>query len=143
MTDANMMLEPCPFCGGEAKCNGHPKGILGQIYCSNEECFGPRTTAFTKQDSIVQWNTRAAAIPPPQREEIEPDDSIKDASDLLKQYIEETKAAGDERPMAIYRVMHALSYAMREHLDSGIICVCCGKPAVGKCEGAITDENSK
>ena len=72
------------------------------------------------------------------------DDPIKDASDLLKQYIEETKAAGDEPPMEIYRVMHALSYAlsyaMRERMDLGIICVHCGKPAVGKCEGAVTDE---
>ncbi len=71
---------------------------------------------------------------------IEPDDPIKDASDLLKQYIEETKAAGNEPPMAIYHVMHALSYAMRARMDSGIICVHCGKPAVGKCEGSLTDE---
>jgi hypothetical protein len=52
-------LLPCPFCGGEAKCSSsRPTGIMGQIYCDGEECFGPRTTAMTKQDSIVQWNTR-------------------------------------------------------------------------------------
>jgi hypothetical protein len=51
-------LLPCPFCGGEAKCSSRPTGIMGQIYCDGEECFGPRTTALTKQNSIVQWNTR-------------------------------------------------------------------------------------
>jgi hypothetical protein len=50
-------LLPCPFCGGEAKCSSRPTGIMGQIYCDGEECFGPRTTALTKQNSIVQWNT--------------------------------------------------------------------------------------
>ena len=54
------MLEPCPFCGGEATFNGMPNGLVGQIHCTSEECFGPRTTALTKQDSIVQWNTRTA-----------------------------------------------------------------------------------
>lgn len=53
----------CPFCGGEAKDNGHPLGIMGQIYCSNDDCFGPKTTASLKEDSIKQWNNRLAATP--------------------------------------------------------------------------------
>jgi len=52
-------LKPCPFCGGEAKDNGHPRGIMGQIYCSSDDCFGPITTAGLKEDSVKQWNTRA------------------------------------------------------------------------------------
>lgn len=53
-------LKPCPFCGGAAKCNGLPRGMMGQIYCDNPDCFGPRTTALCKEDSAVQWNKRAA-----------------------------------------------------------------------------------
>lgn len=53
-------LLPCPFCGGEARDNGSPKGLYGQIVCSNPDCFGPHTTAGLKRDSIIQWNTRAA-----------------------------------------------------------------------------------
>lgn len=52
-------LKSCPFCGSAPKCNGFPSGTMGQIYCDGAECFGPRTTALTKQDSIIQWNTRA------------------------------------------------------------------------------------
>ena len=51
-------LLPCPFCGGKPKCNGLPRGIMGQIYCSDDGCFGPRTTAMTKADSVMQWNRR-------------------------------------------------------------------------------------
>jgi hypothetical protein len=51
-------LLPCPFCGGPATLGVFPKGIIGQVYCKNEDCFGPRTTALTKQESIIQWNAR-------------------------------------------------------------------------------------
>lgn len=51
-------LLPCPFCGGAPKCNGLPRGILGKIFCSNDDCFGPMTTAITKADSVAQWNKR-------------------------------------------------------------------------------------
>lgn len=53
-------LLPCPFCGGRPTFISPPGAeICGQIVCTNEDCFGPRTTAGTKQDSIVQWNTRS------------------------------------------------------------------------------------
>lgn len=61
MTDNRDELMVCPFCGGEATLGGFPKGMIGQVYCKNEDCFGPRTTAITKRDSIRQWNTRASA----------------------------------------------------------------------------------
>lgn len=50
---------PCPFCGSAPKDNGHPNGIMGQIYCGSDDCFGPRTSAGLKEDSVKQWNTRA------------------------------------------------------------------------------------
>lgn len=63
MTHDSKELQPCPFCGGAAKSNGHPGGMMGQVYCSNECCFGPRTTALCLSDSIRQWNTRPAPQP--------------------------------------------------------------------------------
>lgn len=51
-------LLPCPFCGSQPKCNGMPRGMIGQIYCANDDCFGPRTTAICKSDSVAQWNKR-------------------------------------------------------------------------------------
>lgn len=57
MTD--VVLKPCPFCGDIPIINGRPRGAMGQVVCVNEDCFGPRTTAATKADSIIQWNTRA------------------------------------------------------------------------------------
>ena len=54
-------LLPCPFCGGPATLGGLPNGIIGYVRCRNDNCFGPKTTAVTKRDSIIQWNTRQAA----------------------------------------------------------------------------------
>lgn len=63
-TDRDLLrLAPCPFCGGEAfvrVLNGGQQIIC----CEGEECFGPRTTAFTLQDATVQWNTRAISAEP-------------------------------------------------------------------------------
>jgi hypothetical protein len=56
-------LLPCPFCGGPATLGGMPKGIIGEVRCRNEDCFGPKTTALTKADSIRQWNTRDLPLP--------------------------------------------------------------------------------
>jgi hypothetical protein len=55
-------LHPCPFCGSDPKCDGLPRGVMGQIYCASENCFGPRTTSFTKVDSVTQWNTRVVDL---------------------------------------------------------------------------------
>ena len=52
-------LLPCPFCGGPATLGGFPSGVIGQVVCRNDDCFGPRTTAVTKRDSIAQWNKRS------------------------------------------------------------------------------------
>lgn len=63
MTSHNNDLLPCPFCGGPATLGGLPGGFIGQVYCRNDECFGPKTTALTKADSIKQWNTRSSTAP--------------------------------------------------------------------------------
>ncbi len=54
-------LKNCPFCGGPATLGGSPTGIIGQVYCSNDDCFGPKTTALFKAESIKQWNTRPSS----------------------------------------------------------------------------------
>ena len=63
-------LKPCPFCGEEPIVQ--PKGRVRQymIYCANDECMGPHSTAQTEQDALVQWNTRAT---PATEEGIAPD----------------------------------------------------------------------
>lgn len=72
-------LLPCPFCGGAPKCDGLPRGVIGKIYCADENCFGPRTTAMAKADSVEQWNKRPATpIDPDHRAEC--DRYMKDGS---------------------------------------------------------------
>lgn len=62
LPDVDALL-PCPFCGGAPVFDGHPGGVMGQIRCSNHDCFGPKTTALHRADSIQQWNTRASPAP--------------------------------------------------------------------------------
>lgn len=50
-------LLPCPFCGEIPILSG--RGKCGQVVCRGDDCFGPRTTARLKADSITQWNKRA------------------------------------------------------------------------------------
>ena len=52
---------PCPFCGGEATLDAVPTGIMARIYCRNDDCLGPRTTAQLKEDAVAQWNKRPDA----------------------------------------------------------------------------------
>lgn len=47
-------LLPCPFCGSDPTING-----LHAIYCTNDECIGPHTTAARWGDALIQWNARA------------------------------------------------------------------------------------
>src|SRR5581483_7014069 len=56
-------LKPCPFCGSPPVTNRRATGLLGQVYCRSDDCFGPRTTAACYEDSVKQWNTRTAAQP--------------------------------------------------------------------------------
>lgn len=51
-------IKPCPFCGEQPVTNNRAGGMLGQVYCKNEDCFGPRTTALGIEDSTRQWNKR-------------------------------------------------------------------------------------
>jgi hypothetical protein len=53
-------LLPCPFCGGEAEFAGYAHEPDCYVYCGNDNCFGPRTTAGNLHDAAIQWNTRAA-----------------------------------------------------------------------------------
>lgn len=62
-------LLPCPFCGGPATLRGWEKGVCGLVSCLNDECFGPRASALTEEDAIVQWNTRTVASPTGARRE--------------------------------------------------------------------------
>jgi Lar family restriction alleviation protein len=57
-------LLPCPFCGKQPVLQ--PKGKVRRymIYCANDDCMGPHTTADNKQDALVQWNTRATPPAP-------------------------------------------------------------------------------
>jgi Restriction alleviation protein Lar len=66
MTDETKPVEllPCPFCG--VMPTVQPKGRVRSfmIFCANEECFGPHTTAAEEADARYQWNTRTT---PPQQ----------------------------------------------------------------------------
>lgn len=55
-------LLPCPFCGAQPTTDraGVPGkfGPIPTVRCTNEECFGPHTTAQFLADAVKQWNTR-------------------------------------------------------------------------------------
>ena len=55
-------LLPCPFCGAQPTTDraGTPGkfGPIPTVRCTNEECFGPHTTAQFLADAVKQWNTR-------------------------------------------------------------------------------------
>lgn len=56
-TPAMTGLLPCPFCGRKAS---YRDNYLPLIFCENDRCFGPETTAADFDDAMLQWNTRAA-----------------------------------------------------------------------------------
>jgi hypothetical protein len=95
-------LLPCPFCGGEATFNALPSSILGQVHCTGEECFGPRTTALTKQDSIVQWNTRSVNAVP----------DLVAALDQIKGVCEDNAPESCDKTMALDFVRQVTSAAL-------------------------------
>lgn len=62
----NTPLKPCPFCGGNPTLvseNAFEDGTVWQIYCSNDDCpVQPATTgSFFQDETLSDWNTRAAA----------------------------------------------------------------------------------
>lgn len=66
MTRAAEYLLGCPFCGERPQwVKEAVPGIATSPFlaCTNDDCFGPRTSAVG-QDAIVQWNTRAGPFPP-------------------------------------------------------------------------------
>jgi len=52
-----MELKPCPFCGEQPSILKN----MGTIFCGNDNCFGPQSTAEHLEDSAVQWNTRVSS----------------------------------------------------------------------------------
>ena len=95
MTDQSEMLAllPCPFCGVK------PATIGGKIYCSNDSCFGPQTTAFDLDDSAIQWNTRAALTAPPSVAELEARLEWRDISTAPKDDLEIWAFNGEQARM--------------------------------------------
>lgn len=64
--DPKATLKPCPFCGGNPTLvseNAFEDGTIWQIYCSNDDCLvQPATTgSFFQDETLSDWNTRAAA----------------------------------------------------------------------------------
>lgn len=49
-------LKPCPFCGRIASYREHAFPL---VFCDNDECFGPQTTAADFENAVRQWNTRS------------------------------------------------------------------------------------
>lgn len=70
-----MTLLPCPFCGAPA-CTRGPK-----VVCTNDECFGPQTTAGDLQSSSEQWNKRVGLS---QRDA----DALRSAVEMLGRWFE-------------------------------------------------------
>lgn len=55
--DKMEVLEPCPFCGGEAQ----PRGLDPHFWASCKDCHSETGISNTPQNAITAWNTRTAA----------------------------------------------------------------------------------
>lgn len=59
MTDIEVTLKPCPFCGEQP--SGHGHGFVGYHYGIVDcECGAAVQVSGSEQDAIAAWNTRAA-----------------------------------------------------------------------------------
>lgn len=88
-------LKPCPFCGGKPFTNHRHGGIMGQVYCKNDECFGPRTTALCIEDSARQWNKRPVVVPAQRSAGYElAEEDYKRARDCMASILQEYKKKG-------------------------------------------------
>ena len=59
LTAAGVLL-PCPFCGGPGMDRGFNDSWVKWVSCKNCYCDGE--TAYTKEEAIRNWNTRAAIL---------------------------------------------------------------------------------
>jgi hypothetical protein len=67
MSAEEIILKPCPFCGGKASLKEHlwqPTNFI--VYCSNVGCFlGPCTIFDSKAGACEKWNKRVGDYIPP------------------------------------------------------------------------------
>ena len=59
MSDREIKLKPCPFCGGKAKVG--TTGYSYKVYCDTPSCDVRPNTRFhkTRENAIKAWNRRA------------------------------------------------------------------------------------
>lgn len=58
---SEIKLKPCPFCGGEAKISTCDWGYsVKEYWCYCSSCGCETQKYHSKEDAIVQWNTRTS-----------------------------------------------------------------------------------
>jgi Lar family restriction alleviation protein len=55
-----VVLKACPFCGGQARDNGAPLGVRGNVSCLECGAVGPMAVSNEPKKAVAAWNARAA-----------------------------------------------------------------------------------